>query len=617
MSINKFSLKGVTLSLIIFLGIVAIAISQFSNQHFYSVALNNQSITLERITDVASNGLKDEMLRQINDFGRVIQSNKGLRKALKKKDKEKLAYELDQSFKQNYVTAGILDVVQLQIYDKDFNRLGHRSKDSMGLIVVPLNIMNKLRARSGKQRMKTTGQLWTDGQQPYYSMYFSLGGLKLRGYLEMVVNPVHSIKALDKHLHAPIKIYSMTDKELYRTAEWIDSEANEEFLMTHYTLKAKSGDEVMKVVVAEDISGFASQAKNAGFIGLAAMGIAILLAVGILLLVLSRWLFKPIKNIMVGIEKLAEDNLNIEIPLQGLYETYSIAKALNQFTNNLQSHIGTIDEQASSVQTASEKLSSIMQVTGVEVQRQTQHAEQSASIANEMAAAAAAVAEHCNKAQYATMETKKGAESGELVIQSSISSIHELATDVTNAAETIKKLEIDVHNIVTILDVIRSIAEQTNLLALNAAIEAARAGDQGRGFAVVADEVRTLAANTQNSTEEIQEMIEHLKKTSANAVTIMDKSQKRVDNNVEMIKTAGDRLHDITISVSGISELNEQIAHSADQQSEFADDVNKSISDVTKSLESMSKSSNNVIVESNNLSTLSDELKKVVQQFTL
>ncbi|WP_413699220.1 methyl-accepting chemotaxis protein [Psychromonas sp. KJ10-10] len=49
------------------------------------------------------------------------------------------------------------------------------------------------------------------------------------------------------------------------------------------------------------------------------------------------------------------------------------------------------------------------------------------------------------------------------------------------------------------------------------AIEAARAGEAGRGFAVVADEVRSLAHSTQNSTVEIQKIIEKLQLLSKSA----------------------------------------------------------------------------------------------------
>ena len=298
-------------------------------------------------------------------------------------------------------------------------------------------------------------------------------------------------------------------------------------------------------------------------------------------------------------------------------EIGQLAHGFNMFASLVHHMVSEVVGYTQRLSQSADRLTTITEETSRGADRQQAQTDGVVAAVNEMAATGHEVANNTQAAAEAARNADAAASDGRGVVGQTIEAISSLATEVERAGEVIHRLENDSEAIGGVLDVIRGIAEQTNLLALNAAIEAARAGEQGRGFAVVADEVRTLASRTQQSTAEIQTMIERLQKGAQEAVQVMDQSKQHADDSVEQAVKAGSTLESISGAVGIINEMNTQIATAAEEQNAVAEEINRSVVGISEVTEQTAAGAQQTASASNELNELASQLSGLVKQFKI
>ncbi|PVZ43128.1 methyl-accepting chemotaxis protein [Pseudomonas sp. CC120222-01a] len=332
---------------------------------------------------------------------------------------------------------------------------------------------------------------------------------------------------------------------------------------------------------------------------------------------ITQQITQPLRQTLALAARIAKGDLSQLEPVQRRDEMGQLQTRMGEMTVSLRELIGGIDQGVGQLSQAASQLAASSEDTKLRINQQREETDQVATAMNQMSATVQEVAQNAEQASLAATNADQQAQLGDQVVGEAIGRIEQLAGQMDHCLAAMQHLAGESQRIGSILDVIKSVSEQTNLLALNAAIEAARAGEAGRGFAVVADEVRGLAQRTQQSTEEIEQLIDSLHSGTDEVTHLLDDSKRLTEQSVELSRRAGHALGQITDTVSSIQGMNQQIATASEEQSVVAEQINRSVISVRDVSDQTSAASEQTAASSGELEQLGRQLRGMVGRFSL
>lgn len=445
---QRLSIRSLTMTLLIAIGVFSLLMTINISNRFSNSAFIQQQTSLQRILTI----VVDEVFLEIAKHGKTIaqdvSKNKLFVSALKAQNNQEIASVLDESFQQMLVTAGIVDLAKIRAYDKEFNLIGKSNSGNKSISnSLPGHIKTELLKREGAERLKVWHELWTEGGDSYYSVILPVGGLRLAGYVEVVIHPGLNLRSVSSSLHMAIQLTKNDRRELYQSESWARVISEDTYIKIKYQLIDDIGDAGIIVTALEDNKIFRKEIFNNQMFAILVTLAVLAFVISLALYVFSRYLINPIKDLRSVMVSISKGDLRMQVSHIGLRDIRSISYSLEAIVTNMAKQILKIDTSASLVKESSIVLASTAKNTLELSINQKGEMDEASQTIEELNHTSENVAEYASTGDSDAHATLDAVDRGANIAEKSIVMVRSLAEQVENASTSMERLTLDVSEI--------------------------------------------------------------------------------------------------------------------------------------------------------------------------
>ena len=348
---QRLSLRTTQGLTIIVMGVLAVVLALTTGEVYRHLAVANQRTALGELMGHKARDLLGELETKSRDVGLQLQHDADFRDAFDRRDRARLTAQLHDQFHQYFVTAGILKLERIEVRDHEFRLLAASYDEGArwpaNTTICP-NLIQRARNRSGPDRLKTMSELCLYQDRPYQSVMVPIGGLRVRGYVEVITDPAYALQPIETALGMPLQMTLASGEVTYQSIKWPPNDALSNMLIASYSLVTPAGQAALTVAVANDMQALNAELQATRYWIVLVDGIATVIATLLALAILQRTAVAPLQHLKRHMLAVRNDRKRIGEPVavQGNSEINDLADGFNVLGAELKGLYQTLERMA-------------------------------------------------------------------------------------------------------------------------------------------------------------------------------------------------------------------------------------------------------------------------------